>query len=85
MATLDQLEGSVDFLPKTEKEEVAVFGGEKEEAQPSIHEQKLTLDEIRLHDTNGMIANVCKNIDNLLKDIVKEYPDLQKYDNHIVD
>jgi COP9 signalosome complex subunit 4 len=30
-ATLDQLEGTVDFLPSTSKEAVAVKGGEKEE------------------------------------------------------
>jgi COP9 signalosome complex subunit 4 len=30
-ATLDQLEGTVEFLPKTKAEEVAVFGGENEE------------------------------------------------------
>ena len=34
---------------------------------------------------NSQIFNVCSNVHNLLTDLVKKYPHLQKYDTHIIE
>jgi hypothetical protein len=48
-------------------------------------EDKVTLNEIDVHDINNSIHAVCQNIDSLIQDILKEHPGLQKYDTHIIE
>lgn len=37
-----------------------------------------------LNDFNKSIHGVCANIDSLISDILKDHPDLQKYDTHVI-
>jgi hypothetical protein len=35
-----------------------------------------------LNNYNNQILNICSNINQLLIDVLKKHPDLQKYDTH---
>ena len=63
-----QLAGTTRAKPEGEKEE-------KEQMSDADRE---------LHDFNKSIHGVCANIDSLISDILKEHPDLQKYDTHVI-
>ena len=39
---------------------------------------------IALHTYNSQIQNVCSNISQLLAEVLKKHPDLQKYDTHLI-
>ncbi len=39
---------------------------------------------LALHTYNSQINNVCSNLNQLLSDILKKHPDLQKYDTHLI-
>lgn len=84
-ARLNQLDDSVEFLVQLEKDRVEVFGGQgKEEEAKVVEADRATLSDVQLFDANNRIANVCASIDQLTKDILKEYPHFSKYDQHVV-
>ena len=39
---------------------------------------------LALHTYNSQIHNVCTNLNQLLVEILKQHPDLQKYDTHLI-
>ena len=86
---LDQLDEIVDFTVQLESTGVQVFGGQKQDDDgdegEQVVESRPSLADVHLHDNNSRIASVCNNIDSLLKDILKEHPHLQKYDQHVVE
>ena len=53
------------------------------EAAPA--EDRPSYNDIKVHDINSAIHSVCSNIDSLIQDILKERPELQKYDTHIIE
>jgi hypothetical protein len=59
---------------------VAPAEGEEDLAK----DQSMSNVERKQRDVNESIHSVCQNIDSLIQDILKEHPDLQKYDIHNV-
>ena len=45
-------------------------------------DQSISEADRKQHDINESIHSVCQNIDSLIQDILKEHPDLQKFDIH---
>jgi len=38
---------------------------------------------LNMHTYNSQIHNVCTNLNQLLQEVLKKYPELQKYDTHL--
>lgn len=34
---------------------------------------------------NSQILNICSNVNNLISEILKKHPELQKYDTHVIE
>lgn len=93
-AQLDQLSNSVEFKVELQAQGVEVAGGQANQEDEAAaqgdrvalpKEDKITQNEIDLHDVNTQIHAVCHNIDSLIQDILKDHPNLQQLDTHIVE
>ena len=86
-ASLDQFTNSIDFHVETGTKAVAVAGAQSldqpddENAKSKLaKDEDISANDRAMLDINKQIHDVCQNIDTLISDVLKDHPELQKYD-----